>query len=155
MSVSRVFLDANVLFSSAISEGGASRGIFELAGQYPNIIGLVVSEYAIKEALANLQRKRPESVGELLTLLDGLQFAQEPPEALVAKLRDRVSDPKDVPVLARAVWTEADLLITGNSRHFGHLYGTHVGGCLILPPREAVGVLLSEAGGGDPSWSSP
>ncbi len=126
-----------------------------MADRYPNIIGLVVSEYAVKEALANLQRKHPESVGELLILLDGLQFAQEPPEALADRLRDRVSDPKDVPILAGAVWTEADLLITGNSRHFGHLYGTHVGGCLILPPREAVSLLLSEAGGGDPRWSSP
>ncbi|MGH3144365.1 MAG: PIN domain-containing protein [Rubrobacter sp.] len=152
--MSRVSLDANVLFSSAISEGGASRGIFELADQYPGVVDLIVSERAIKEALVNLQRKRQASVGELLILLDGLQFAPEPPEALTDRLRDHVSDPKDVPILAGAVWAEADLLVTGNSRHFGHLYGIHVGGCLILPPREAVSVLLSEAGGG-PGRSSP
>lgn len=126
-----------------------------MADKYPGIINLVVSEYAIKEALVNLQRKRPGSVRELLILLDGLQFAQEPPEALTDRLRDRMSDPKDVPVLAGAVWAEADLLVTGNSRHFGSLYGNHVGGCLILPPREAVGVLLSEAEGTDPGQSNP
>lgn len=153
--MSRVFLDANVLFSSAISEGGASRGIFELADQHPNLISLIVSEYALKEALSNLQHKRPESVGELLILLDGLLFVQEPPKVLTDRLRAYVSDPKDVPILAGAVWAEADLLVTGNSRHFGHLYSTHVGGCLILPPREALDLLLSEAEGDDPGRSSP
>ncbi len=89
-----------------------------------------------------------------MILLDGLLFAQEPPKALIDRLKDRVSDPKAVPILAGAVWAEADLLVTGNSRHFGHLYGTPVGGCLISPPREALDLRLSEAGGG-PGWSSP
>lgn len=145
--MNRVFLDANVLFSAAISSGGASRAIFELADQYPDILNLVVSEYAITEALSNLQQKRPEAVSGLLALLDGLRFTHEPPEILVDRLKEMVSDPKDVPIVAGAVWAEADLLVTGNSRHFGRLYGTHVGGCLILPPRDAIDLLLSEAGG--------
>jgi hypothetical protein len=84
----------------------------------------------------------------LLALIDGMRFTQEPPEILRDKLKELVSDSKDVPIVAGAVWAEADLLITGNSRHFGKLYGTHVGGCLILPPRAALDVLLSEVQGG-------
>jgi predicted nucleic acid-binding protein len=145
--VNRVFLDANVLFSASISSGGASRAIFEVAEQYPNAIELIVSEYALTEALRNLQQKRPVAVSTLLALIDGMRFTQEPPELLRDRLREIVSDSKDVPILAGAVWAEADLLITGNSRHFGQLYGTHVGGCLILPPREALDVLLSEVQG--------
>ena len=146
--MNRVYLDANVLFSAAISSGGASRAIFELAEQYPKVIELIVSEYAITEALRNLQQKRPEAVSALLALIDGMRFTQEPPEILRDKLKELVSDSKDVPIVADAVWAEADLLITGNSRHFGKLYGTHVGGCLILPPRAALDVLLSEVQGG-------
>lgn len=142
--MSRVFLDANILFSAAISASGTSRAIFELSGQYPEVIGLVVTEYAIREALTNLQRKRPGTVSDLLVLLDGLEFAQKPPQVLADRLQDRVPDPKDVPILAGAVWAEADLMVTGNSRHFGKVYGTHVGGCLILPPRDALDLLLSE-----------
>jgi predicted nucleic acid-binding protein len=132
--VNRVFLDANVLFSAAISSGGVTRAIFELAEQYPSVLELVVSEYAITEALRNLQH--------------GMRFTQEPPGVLIDRLRDLVSDSKDVPIVAGAVWAEADLLITGNTRHFGKLYGSHVGGCLILPPRAALDLLLSEIQGG-------
>lgn len=105
--MNRVFLDANVLYSAAISPGGASRAIFELADQYPDILHLVVSEYAITEALRNLQQKRPQAVSDLLALLDGLRFTHEPPEVLVDRLREVVSDPKDVPIVAGAVWVEA------------------------------------------------
>jgi predicted nucleic acid-binding protein len=146
--VNRVFLDANVLFSAAISSGGVTRAIFELAEQYPSVLELVVSEYAITEALRNLQRKRSEAVSDLLSLIDGMRFTQEPPGVLIDRLRDLVSDSKDVPIVAGAVWAEADLLITGNTRHFGQLYGSHVGGCLILPPRAALDLLLSEIQGG-------
>ncbi len=145
--MNRVFLDANVLFSAAISSGGASRAIFELAEQYPSVVELIVSEYAMTEALRNVQKKRPETVGGLLGLLDGLRFTQEPPEILVDRLAGIVPDPKDVPIVAGAVWAEADLLVTSNSRHFGSLYGKHVGGCLVLPLREALDLLLSEVGG--------
>jgi uncharacterized protein len=142
--VNRVFLDANVLFSAAISSGGASRAIFELAEQHPKVLKVVVSEYAITEALRNLQQKRSEAVSDLLLLINGRRFTQEPPQVLIDRLRELVSDSKDVPIVAGAVWARADLLVTGNSRHFGKLYGNHVGGCLILPPREALDLLLSE-----------
>jgi predicted nucleic acid-binding protein len=145
--VNRVFLDANVLFSAAISSGGASRAIFELAEQHPGVLELVVSEYAITEALRNLQEKRPQAVRDLLALLDGLRFTQEPPQVLIDRLVGIVPDSKDVPIVAGAVWAQADLLVTGNTRDFKRLYGRHVGGCLVLPPRDALDLLLSEAGG--------
>jgi hypothetical protein len=83
-------------------------------------------------------------VSDLLLLINGRRFTQEPPQVLIDRLRELVSDSKDVPIVAGAVWARADLLVTGNSRHFGKLYGNHVGGCLILPPREALDLLLSE-----------
>lgn len=146
--MSRVFLDANVIFSSAISAKGVARAVFELADQHPESIALLMSAYAIAEALRNLQRKYRDAVGEALGLLDGIGFAEEPPEALADRLRGHVPDEKDLPILAGAVWAEADLLVTGNSRDFGHLYGEHVGGGLVLRPRDALSVPEAELEGG-------
>lgn len=142
--MSRAFTDANVLFSAAISPRSVSRAIFELAHQSGEV-ELVMSGYAISEALSNLQNKRPEAVVTALDLLDGIGFVEEPPQALADRVRHLVPDPKDVPILAGAVWAEADLLVTGDSRDFGKLYGKNVGGCLVARPREALDLLLSEA----------
>ena len=95
--------------------------------------------------MSNLQNKRAEAVGIALDLLDGVEFVEEPPQALADRVRHLVPDPKDVPILAGAVWAEADLLVTGNSKHFGELYGRNVGGCLVARPRTALNLLLSEA----------
>ena len=143
--MSRVFLDANVLFSAAISPGGVARAIFELSDQRRDRLELVATGYALKEAFRNLERKRPDDVGNLLGLIDGMWFAEEPPEGLADRLQGRVPDPKDLPILAGAVWAEADLLVTGNSKDFRDLYGEHVGGCLVLRPRNALDLLLSLA----------
>lgn len=120
------------------------RAIFELAYQNPGV-EIVMSGYAISEALSNLQDKRPEAVEAALGLLDGIGLAGEPPQALAERMRYLVPDPKDVPILAGAVW--ADLLVTGNSRHFGELYGKNVGGCVVVRPRTALDLLFTEAGG--------
>ena len=79
-------------------------------------------------------------------MLDGIVFAGEPPQALAERVRHLVPDPRDVPILAGAVWAETDLLVTGNSKDFGGLYGENVGGCLVARPRNALDLLLSEAG---------
>jgi predicted nucleic acid-binding protein len=109
-------------------------------------VDLIMSSYAISEALRNLQNKRAQAVETALGLLDGIAFVEEPPQALADRVRHLVPDPKDVPILAGAVWAEADLLITGNSKDFGKLYGQSVGGCTIVRPRIALDLLLQEIG---------
>ena len=122
--MSRVFLDANVLFGAAISSGGSARAIFEVADQYDGI-ALVVTEYVMEEALTNLEDKRAAGVPELLMLLDGIGFVPEPPEELAEALRDRVPAPDDVPVLDGALYAGADILVTGNRRHLRQIVRAH------------------------------
>jgi predicted nucleic acid-binding protein len=43
-------------------------------------------------------------------------------------------DPKDQPILLAAIHARADYLLTGDARHFGHLYGKRIGGVLVLRP---------------------
>jgi len=39
----------------------------------------------------------------------------------------KVTPDKDIPILAAAIAQSADLLVTGDRRDFGHLYGTSPG----------------------------
>lgn len=134
--MSRVFLDANVLFSAGITPSGNARALFELADQYEEI-ELLVSAYVIEEATTNLRARYPEKVPELLRIIDGVGYVPEPPEELLRAVYVRAEralrDPKDIPVLAAAVYAEADLLISGDRKHFGKLYDMVIGGCAILP----------------------
>ena len=43
--------------------------------------------------------------------------------------------PKDAPVLAAAIASRADRLLTGDLKHFGHLYGKTIEGVLVVSPR--------------------
>lgn len=140
--MSRAFTDANVLFSAAISPQSVSRAIFELAYQSREV-EIVMSGYATSEALGNLYSKRPETVQTALALLDSVLLVEEPPEILAEDLRHLVPDPKDVPILAGAIWAEADLLITGNTKDFGKLYDESVRGCTVVKPRTALELLLN------------
>ncbi len=45
-------------------------------------------------------------------------------------------DPKDQPILLAAINGKADYLLTGDIRHFGHLYGKRIEGVLVLRPRQ-------------------
>jgi predicted nucleic acid-binding protein len=45
-------------------------------------------------------------------------------------------DSKDRPILLAAIYGKADYLLTGDGRHFGHLYGTRVECVMVLRPAE-------------------
>jgi predicted nucleic acid-binding protein len=45
-------------------------------------------------------------------------------------------DSKDRPILLAAIHGEADFLLTGDARHFGHLYGKRIEGVMVLRPAQ-------------------
>jgi predicted nucleic acid-binding protein len=45
-------------------------------------------------------------------------------------------DSKDRPILQAAIRGKADYLLTGDARHFGHLYGKRIEGVLVLRPAQ-------------------
>lgn len=121
----RVFLDANVLFSAAWSEDSGLARLWKLPG-----LALVTSRHADAEAGRNLdtdvQRRRLQGLVSALAFVDAPPDASLPPGvALVAK---------DVPILLAAIESGATHLLTGDRRHFGHLYGKSVKGVKILAP---------------------
>jgi predicted nucleic acid-binding protein len=132
----RIFLDANILFSAAKSDG-AIRRLLELlsrAGHEFHVDG-----YVTEEARRNLAAKAPEGLATLEKLLSRMKVAAIQP--MNAALSATMPLPeKDRPVLAAAIRIGCDALVTGDKMHFGAFYGKKLGAVTIYSPR-----LLAEA----------
>ena len=93
---------------------------------------LLSSDYAVEEARRNLDRApalaRLERLTAALTIVNL-------PNMPNLRLNVRI-DSKDRPILLAAICGKADYLLTGDGRHFGHLYGTRVEGVMVLRPAE-------------------
>lgn len=143
----RIFLDANILFSAAKSNG-AVRRLLELlidAGHE-----CFVDTYVTEEARRNLAAKTPAGVDDLETLLPRLKVAP-----MQAQQTSFETDPPlpddDRPILAAAIHNRCEALITGDRTHFGPLYGKTIEGVTIHSPRslaEALRLTQPPAGTG-------
>jgi predicted nucleic acid-binding protein len=121
--VTRVFLDANILFSAAWR---AESGLLRL---WKLPLTLVSSRYAITEAERNLSRKRPEALARLSTLLETIEIVDS-----LASIEDSGLPAKDVPILAAAVAGRCEVLLTGDVTDFGHVIGKTIQGVRALTP---------------------
>ena len=84
------------------------------------------SSYAVEEARRNLREGRPEALDRLDELLKSLKLVEEAQDQdLPGSVR---VDAKDEPILLAAVRGGSRHLLTGDKRHFGHLYGKIVQG---------------------------
>ena len=122
----RVFLDANVLFSAAWRADAGLTALWRL-----DSVQLLSSPYAATEAQRNLLH--PEQSARLESLMASVALGADAilPDSLAARLG---LPEKDRPILAAALAAGATHLLTGDTRHFGHLLGTAVHGLLILTP---------------------
>ena len=136
----RIFLDANILFSAAKSDG-AVRQLLRLTLDAGHECW--IDPYVEAEARRNLEAKSPRSVAVLERLLAGCHSAPFRPitpeiaQALVALPE------KDRPVLAAAIRLGCDVLITGDKTHFGSLYGSRVRGVAVHSPATFLSRVLS------------
>ena len=123
--MNRVFLDANVLFSAAYLPDSGLTKLWSLG------VDLITSAYAIEEARRNLatgdERRRLERLLEPLTIVQETDRARRLPKGV--DLPD-----KDVPILLAALSANATHLVTGDTTHFGVLYGVTIAGTTILAP---------------------
>jgi predicted nucleic acid-binding protein len=116
----RVFLDASTLFAAVFSATGAARMILRLAES--GVIELVASSQVIAEVEGALRRKAPEVLGHLALLLDRArcQVAINPTLEQVKAWQSIISYLPDAAVLAAAVATRANYLVTLDRQHFLH-----------------------------------
>lgn len=123
MSVDKIFLDANVLFSAAYRPDSAVAALWRMKN-----VELLTSAYAAEEAMRNLadEEQRHKLTG-LLGQMRIVTGASPLPHGVLLPDKDR-------PILQAAIHAEATHLLTGDQRHFGRHYGRRYGGVLILPP---------------------
>jgi uncharacterized protein len=123
----KLFLDANVLFSAAYREAAGIAKLWTLKK-----VKLLSSRYALEEAQRNLTQ--PDQQARLTQLISQTAIQAEYDELLIpqgVELRK-----KDRPILAAAIGSEADYLITGDQRDFGCFYGKKIATVMILPPSD-------------------
>lgn len=139
----RVFLDANILFSAAKSNG-AVRALLRLLVDHGHECW--ADAYVLAEARRNLQVKGAEALHVLDALLPHLKVAGAMPtsaaptglvEADLAWLPE-----KDRPVLAAAARLRCDVLVTGDRTHFGNGYGRSFAGVTVHSPRSLAELVL-------------
>lgn len=129
----RIFLDANILFSAAKSDG-AVRALLRLLVERGHECW--VDTYVVAEARRNLEAKGPQAVRTLDALLAHLRMAAARSPAADATAGDAVAwlPQKDRPVLAAAIGLGCDALVTGDRTHFGAGHGRAFGGVTIHSP---------------------
>jgi predicted nucleic acid-binding protein len=127
----RVFLDANILFSASLPKSQLAR-FLEGLGDHATLLS---SAYACEEAKRNLASKFPKGLSSFHRLSEGLELVPVGLFDLGVRLAA-----KDQPILCGAVAGEAEYLLTGDKKDFGHLFGKSVGGVTVV----TVELLLNE-----------
>ncbi|WP_291989539.1 PIN domain-containing protein [Candidatus Accumulibacter sp. ACC007] len=135
----RVFLDANILFSAAKSDG-AVRAMLQLLVDHGH--DCRADAYVVTEARRNLAAKGPEALDVLDALLADLQIAAATPAAEQSEDLNWLPE-KDRPVLTAAIRLGCEVLVTGDRTLFGPGYGQTFGGVTIHSPRSLVEQLLA------------
>jgi len=134
----RVFLDANILFSAAKSDGAVRRLLALLLARGHECW---VDGYVLEEARRNLAAKFPDGVSALERQLASLHVARAHPWDPDLAVGLPVPE-KDRPVLAAAIHLGCETLVTGDRSHFGALYGQTIRGVAIHSPRSLAESLL-------------
>lgn len=134
----RIFLDANILFSAAKSDGAIRSLIMSLLRKkYDLRVNLFVKE----EAERNLSSKAPEALDyfyDLMLKFPTVPLANYPLLPAVASYLPT----KDQPVLQAALHDCCDILLTGDRTHFGRLYGLKIGDTVVHSPSSLADLIL-------------
>ena len=141
----RLFLDSNVLLSVSLRPIGNAAGLFELC--HRGACRLLASSYVIEEAERNLAKKAPQALARCAALGTMLEIVPEAPDDLLLWAAAQGLPAKDAPILAAAVAGGADLLVTGDRRHFAALFGRTCQSVRILSLAQGLATALEASAG--------
>ena len=112
----RIFLDANVIFSAAL--GGES--FTQLWNtRTAQLATFCTSPQCVDEARRNLTLKKPHALARLEVVFLDIELV-DPPLATLPWAEGKLPE-DDSWVVAAAVASNANVLLTGNTRHFGSM----------------------------------
>ena len=108
----RIFLDANVLVSAALFP---SSPVAVVVGHVLESHTLILSTWTMAECREVFARKFPAQREALEAFFASIEFERfETPASIDPSSYPAIRDPKDLPVLASAILSDADILITGD-----------------------------------------
>ena len=115
----KVFLDTSALIAGIASSRGAARAVLQLAEV--GLIEVLVSKQVIVEGDRNIEMKLPEILSEYREFIKILSpvLIDDPSQKEYEKFC-KVINPDDAPILASAVGSGADFLVTWDKKHFMH-----------------------------------
>ena len=119
----RIFLDANVLFSASNQSSHIAELIYLILERHEP----VTSDLALEEARRNIQAKRPHWMNAFIQLSEKVTTVPTRIMDLPVSIAD-----KDAPILASAIQSKCNYLVTGDKKHFGHLYYQVVEGLEVV-----------------------
>jgi predicted nucleic acid-binding protein len=119
----RIFLDANILFSASF----ARSLLADFLGELKKHATLITNAYAKTEAERNVSAKIPKRLPACQEFADTLELVPIELLDLDVKLAE-----KDRPILCGAIIAQADYLLTGDKKDFGHLFGRTIRGVKIV-----------------------
>ncbi|MBI3584831.1 MAG: putative toxin-antitoxin system toxin component, PIN family [Nitrospinae bacterium] len=113
----KVILDTIALIAGVASSRGAARAVLQLAEI--GLIQVFVSRQVIVEADRNIEEKLPEMLNEYREFIKLLSpvLVDDPHHKDIAKYL-KVINQDDAPILASAITSHADFLITWDRKHF-------------------------------------
>lgn len=135
--LTRVFLDANVLFTAAHNPKGKASLVITLGSE--GLFQLATSAYASEEARRNLERKVPDRLPQFRQQLSAIRLvADNPSSPCPADLAE-----KNWPIYRAAHACKANVLLTGDRRDFGFLMNAPAlaNGLLIQPVADFLAAL--------------
>ena len=135
-----IFLDANILFSGAFSDGAIRRLIHDIRDASHT---MVADRYVIEEARRNIAIHRVEALEFLHNYTAALTIVPTRYSLPAGTMPRGIRIPeKVIPVLATAIDARCTILMTGDERYFGPLFGKTVAGVTICPPVEVARMLI-------------
>jgi predicted nucleic acid-binding protein len=141
----KIFLDSNVILSGLLSDKGAPRVILDILCLDMPFLKGVTGEYNLLEIERNIKKRLPAILDIYQSYLPKLRLEivpLPPPEALKPYF-GRIAD-KDAPVLASAVISGADYLVTGDKKDFDKFRDDASLPLKVVSPSELV-ILLGHA----------
>jgi putative PIN family toxin of toxin-antitoxin system len=113
----KVFIDTSDLIAGVSSVTGASAAVLDLCEA--EVLQMVVSQQVLVEADRNFSAKLPNLVIQFRRFIQNLAIlmVEDPPAKAVERAASLIHR-KDAPILAAAMESEADYLITLDKKHF-------------------------------------
>jgi len=141
----KIFLDSNVILSGLLSDKGPPRVILDLLCLDMPFLKGVTCEYNLLEIERNIKKRLPTILDIYHSYLPKLRLEIVPLPTLDAlkPYFNRIAD-KDVPVLASAVISGADYLVTGDKKDFDKFKDDASLPLKVVSPSELV-ILLGHA----------